>query len=214
MPHIDYPHALQELVIQLKRMPGIGPRSAERIALWIVQGKQKAVSAASLTTSRGQDVAKAILLAVENVGSCTHCGFFTTETVCMICQDEQRIQESLCVVEHPTDILPLERTRVFKGYYHSLGGRLSPLEHVRPEDLRIEELMNRLRQGNISEVILALSADVEGEATAQYIASLLKDWPTPMTVTRIAQGLPVGGGLEAADELTLTRALTGRVRVP
>lgn len=203
MPRIDYPQPLNELITQLKRLPGVGPRSAERIALWTVNGK-----------NRGKEVAAALLLTAENVRPCQQCGFFTTEPLCAICMDDSRAGGPLCVVEQPTDILPLERTGVFRGRYHALGGRLAPLDHVGPEDLNIEGLLERLRRDDRApEVILALGADVEGEATAQYLAGVLREEVSGVGITRIAQGLPAGGGLEAADELTLSRALTGRVRL-
>ena len=203
MRRIDYPEPLQRLIVQLKRLPGIGPRSAERIALWLVgPGPQE--------SSRGREVAETMLENAVKVRACADCGFFTTVERCEICRDEARADAPLCVVEQATDILPLERTGVFKGRYHALGGRLAPLDHVGPEDLSIDRLLERVRDGHATEIILALGADVEGEATAQYLAGLLKDYPA-VSVTRIAQGLPAGGGLESADELTLSRALTGRV---
>ena len=205
MRRIDYPEPLQRLVTQLKRLPGIGPRSAERIALWLVGGQARPDAG-----NRGREVAETILESAAKVRPCADCGFFTTEKHCEICRDEARADGPLCVVEQPTDILPLERTGVFRGRYHALGGRLAPLDHVGPEDLTIERLLERVRDGHAREIILALGADVEGEATAQYLAGLLRDFPE-ITVTRIAQGLPAGGGLESADELTLTRAMTGRV---
>jgi recombination protein RecR len=206
MKRIDYPEPLQRLTTQLKRLPGIGPRSAERIALWLV-GDQRD----SNMGGRGKEVAEAVLESAEKVHPCADCGFFTTEHLCDICQDESRADGPLCVVEQATDILPLERTGVFRGRYHALGGRLAPLDHVGPEDLTIGHLLQRIRaRGSSAEIILALSADVEGEATAQYLAGLLQEFPD-VTVTRIAQGLPAGGGLESADELTLSRAMTGRV---
>jgi len=187
--------------MQLKRMPGIGPRSAERIALWMVQSRD----------ARPGDIALALRNVTEQVQPCAQCGFFSTEPLCEICADETRSPEILCVVEQPTDILPLERTGVFRGRYHALGGRIAPLDHIGPEDLRIDGLMERIKSESPSEVILALSSDVEGEATANYLAGLLKD--SGISVTRIAQGLPAGGGLENADELTLSRALSGRRQV-
>jgi len=182
-------------------MPGVGPRSAERIALWMVQarGEQPSAIARSITATR------------ETVRACERCGFFTTEEVCEICADSTRAADQLCVVEQPTDILPLEKTSAFRGRYHSLGGRISPLDHVGPEDLRIAELVKRVESEGLSEVILALAADVEGEATTNYVVELLK--PFPVTITRIAHGLPAGGGLESADELTLYQALSGRTKL-
>jgi recombination protein RecR len=198
---VEYPVAIRELIAQLRQMPGVGPRSAERIALWMVQtrGEQPDAIARAITTTR------------ENVRACMRCGFFTTEQLCEICADPTRASEQLCVVEQPTDILPLERTSAFRGRYHSLGGRISPLDHVAPEDLRIRELVARVETEGFSEVILALAADVEGEATTNYLVELLKQFP--VTLTRIAHGLPAGGGLESADELTLYQALSGRTKL-
>ena len=201
MKRAEYPAALRELVAQLKRMPGIGPRSAERIALWMVSARN----------ARPGEIAAAISSVTQTVQPCPRCGFFTTEPLCEICADEGRASDMICVVEQATDILPLERTGAFRGSYHALGGRISPLDHVGPEDLRIDALLQRVCQERPAEVILALSLDVEGEATSNYLAGLLREFP--VQVTRIAQGLPAGGGLEHADELTLSRALSGRVRL-
>jgi recombination protein RecR len=195
---VEYPAPIGELVAQLRRMPGIGPRSAERIALWMNQSRD----------ARPGEIAAAIHAAAEGVQPCERCGFFATGTVCEICADPARNPEMLCVVEQATDILPLERTGVYKGRYHALGGRIAPLDHVGPEQLRIGELLVRIDAERPAEIILALGADVEGEATANYLRDLLHG--KPVTVTRIAQGLPAGGGLESADELTLSRALSGR----
>ncbi len=201
MARIDYPEAIRQLIVQLKRLPGIGPRGAERIALWMLRSRD----------AKTQEIAEAITLAATAVQACRRCGFFAVTEECEICADASRQQGPICVVEQATDILPLERTGSLRGTYHALGGRLSPLDHVRPEDLRIGELLVRVREENPGEIILALSADVEGEATANYLGDLLKESGVP--VSRIAQGIPVGGGLEASDELTLTRALVGRVRL-
>jgi recombination protein RecR len=198
---VDYPPAIKHLVTELKRMPGIGPRSAERIALWMIQSRD----------ARPVEIARAISETTEAIRSCPKCGFFTTESLCEFCSDPQRDAAQLCVVEQPTDILPLERTGVFRGRYHSLGGRISPLDHVGPDDLRIASLVERAKTEAPSEIILALGADVEGEATANYIAGLLRE--LPLKVSRLAQGLPAGGGLDHADELTLSRALAGRVTI-
>jgi recombination protein RecR len=201
LKRIDYPPALRELVAQLRRMPGIGPRSAERIALWLVQARD----------ARPAEIARAISDVTASVRPCQQCGFFTMEKLCIICADDSRAGDSICVVEQATDILPLERTGVFKGRYHALGGRISPLDHVGPEQLRIDALLERIKTEAPPEVILALGADVEGEATANYIAGLLRD--LPVLVTRIAQGISAGGSLESADELTLNRALAGRTKM-
>ena len=202
MKRAEYPTAIRDLVAQLRRMPGVGPRSAERIALWMVGARN----------ARPTEIGSAILAVAQAIKPCSQCGFFTTEAVCELCRDDSRAAELLCVVEQATDILPLERTGAFRGHYHALGGRISPLDHIGPEDLRIDALIGRIRAGAFTEVILALGADVEGEATANYLAGLLREFP--VQVTRIAQGLPAGGGLEHADELTLSRALSGRVRLP
>lgn len=201
MIRADYPPALKALIAELKRMPGIGPRSAERIALWMVQTRD----------ARLPEIARAISEVNTQIRPCSRCGFFTADTQCEICADPARDADKLCVIEQPTDILPIERTGAFRGQYHSLGGRISPLDHIGPDDLRIDSLIERVKAENPSEVILALGADVEGEATASYIAGLLRE--LPVTVTRIAQGLPAGSGLEYADELTLSRALAGRREV-
>lgn len=198
---VEYPAALKRLIGELKRMPGVGPRSAERIALWMVQRPD----------ARSAEIARAIAEVTAEIRPCTRCGFFATQTLCEICADEGRDRSLICVVENATDVLPIERTGVFKGRYHTLGGRLSPLEHVAPEDLRIDALVERVRSEAPTEVILALGAEVEGEATASYLADLLRT--EPVSVTRIAQGLPAGGGLEFADEVTVSRALVGRRKV-
>ena len=201
MRKTEYPSALRDLIVQLRQMPGIGPRSAERIALWIVQSKG----------DQPENIAKALTETRKTVRPCSRCGFFATEELCDICSDTSRAQDVLCVVEQPTDILPLEKTSAFRGRYHSLGGRIAPLDHVGPEDLRIKELVARVENEKFSEIIFALAADVEGEATTNYIVDLLKD--KPVTLTRIAHGLPAGGGLESADELTLYQALSGRTKL-
>ena len=182
-------------------MPGIGPRSAERIALWIVQARGE----------QPEGIAKAITNTRIAIRPCAQCGFFATSDLCEICADDSRAKELLCVVEQPTDILPLEKTSAFRGRYHSLGGRISPLDHIAPEDLRIAALIERVEKEMPNEIILALAADVEGEATTNYLVELLKKYP--VTLTRIAHGLPAGGGLESADELTLSRALSGRTKL-
>ena len=198
MKPADYPEPFRELARELRRLPGIGPRTAERIALWL----------ASSQDARPLDLAAALRHAAENLRSCKTCGFFSTEELCEICRDEDRIGREICVVEQATDILPIERTGSFRGRYHVLGGRLAPLDHIGPEQLRIDELLARAQAEAPLEIILALSADVEGEATTNYLAEALS--PLGISVTRIAHGLPAGGGLEHADPLTLQRALAGR----
>jgi recombination protein RecR len=195
---IEYPPALKALVAELKRMPGVGPRSAERIALWIVQKPE----------ARPQEIGQAITEVSQLIRPCRECGFFAEAELCEICADASREDSALCVVENATDVLPIERTGVFRGKYHALGGRISPLEHIGPEHLRIDSLLQRIQRDHPAEVILALGSDVEGEATASYLAGLLRG--AAVSVTRIAQGLPAGGGLEFADELTVSRAMSGR----
>jgi recombination protein RecR len=195
---LDYPDSFRELVRQFRRLPGIGPRSAERIALWLLRSPD----------AKTEHLLSAIAGARENLKTCRLCGFFSEQEECLLCRDEGRAGRELCIVESATDILPLERTGVFRGRYHALGGRLSPLEGIGPEQLRIAELVERLGSERPSEVILALGVDVEGEATAHYLAELLA--PTGVHVTRIAQGLPAGGGVDQADQITLHRALSNR----
>ncbi len=201
MRKIEYPAAIRELIAHLRQMPGVGPRSAERIALWMVQARG----------TQPDEIARSIAATRQLIRPCARCGFFTMEEVCEICADPTRVDDLLCVVEQPTDILPLERTSAFRGRYHSLGGRISPLDHVGPEDLRIGELVRRVEAEGFTEIILALAADVEGEATTNYLVELLK--PFPVSLTRIAHGLPAGGGLESADQLTLYQALSGRTKL-
>jgi recombination protein RecR len=199
MARADFPEPVSALINEFKRLPGVGPRSAERIAVWLLQSPK----ANSAELSAAVSAAKAAIVA------CPVCGFFATREGCGICADSRRDPRILCVVEQATDILPLERSGAFRGHYHCLGGKLSPLDRVAPEDLRIPELIARVDSAEAeTEVILALGSDVEGEATANYLADQLRN--RNCRITRIAQGLPAGGGLEHADELTLLRALQGR----
>jgi recombination protein RecR len=202
MKPVDYPEPFRLLARELRRLPGIGPRSAERIALWIASAKD----------ARPKDLVEALTAATLAIHPCTQCGFFATEPLCEICSDSARSGREICVIEQATDVLPIERTGAFPGLYHVLGGRLSPLDHVGPEDLAITRLIERVRTESPTEIILALSADVEGEATTNYLAECLA--PTGIPVTRIAHGLPAGGGLDHADPLTLQRALSGRRALP
>ncbi|MEX1119809.1 MAG: recombination mediator RecR, partial [Terrimicrobiaceae bacterium] len=198
MKTADYPEPFRLLAKELRRLPGIGPRSAERMALWLSSTKD----------ARPRDLAKALIDAAEQIQPCQRCGFFATSEFCDICEVSGRSGREVCVVEHATDVLPIERTSSFSGLYHVLGGRLSPLDHVGPEDLAISKLLARVESEHPTEVILALSADVEGEATTNYLSECLA--PFGIAVTRIAHGLPAGGGLDHADPLTLLRALAGR----
>jgi len=198
MKAADYPEPFRSLTRELRRLPGIGPRSAERITLWL----------ASSPDAKPCELASALHEVADKLRSCRICGFFATEELCEICLDESRLGGEICVVEQASDVLPLERTGFFRGRFHVLGGRLAPLDHVGPDQLRIGELTVRLQTECPREIILALSADVEGEATTNYVAEILA--PTGILLTRIAHGLPAGGGLEHADPLTLQRALAGR----
>ncbi len=198
---LDYPAPFVALTRELRRLPGVGPRSAERMALWLLGHKD----------ARPLQLASALVEAGGAIKPCSRCGFFATGPLCAICEDPGRLGKEICVVENATDILPLERTGTFRGLYHSLGGRLAPLDHIGPDELRTAELVERVRNEKPSEVILALSADVEGEATTNYLVGILA--PLGVPVSRIAHGLPAGGGLEHADQITLLRALSGRRRV-
>lgn len=199
MKRADFPQPVKALVGELKRLPGVGPRSAERIAVWLLQN----------TRANPVALADSLRVAKETVVPCPICGFFATAAGCDVCDDPARDDHLLCVVEQATDVLPLERSGSFRGRYHCLGGKLSPLDRVSPEDLRIPPLIRRIEAASEEiEVILALGSDVEGEATANYLAELLRG--RNCKLTRIAQGLPAGGGLEHADELTLLRAMQGR----
>ena len=196
------PGPVTQLVAALGRLPGIGPRSAERLALHLVQGDADAV----------RQLAAVLVEARERVASCGRCGALTEHQPCPVCADDRRDASQLCVVERALDVLSLEKSGTFKGRYHVLGGKLSPLNGIGPEDLRIAELETRLADGLVQEVILALGSDVEGDATSHYLARRLAS--RGVRVSRLAQGLPAGSGLEFADELTLSRALEGRREMP
>jgi len=198
---MDYPKPVQHLIAQVAKLPGIGKRSAERIALHLLK--------ANHDTSK--QLAQAILETKSKIRNCSRCGSYAEETLCEICQSPRRRQTVICVVEGPNDILTLERTAAFDGVYHALMGRISPLNGVGPEQLRIVALIERVNREKPSEVILALGTDVESEATAHYVREQLK--PLSLTVTRIGLGLPAGSTLEAADEVTLSRALEGRRKI-
>lgn len=199
MKPVDFPAPVKALVAELKRLPGVGSRSAERIAVWLLQSPK----------ANPLPLADSLTAAKQAIRPCSVCGFFATEAGCDVCDDPTRDAQLLCVVEQATDVLPLERSGSFRGRYHCLGGKLSPLDRVSPEDLRIPSLVRRIESASAEiEVILALGSDVEGEATANYLADLLRG--RNCRLTRIAQGLPAGGGLEHADELTLMRAMQGR----
>ncbi|CAB4570186.1 unannotated protein [freshwater metagenome] len=193
-----YEGAIQDLIDALGRLPGIGPKSAQRIAFHILQSDSEV--AAALVDS--------IRTVKERVKFCIHCGNVSEESECRICRDPRRENSSICVVEESKDVIAIERTREFRGKYHVLGGAISPIDGIGPEQLRIRELMTRLADSEITEVILATDPNLEGEATATYLSRLIK--PMGIKVSRLASGLPVGGDLEYADEVTLGRAFEGR----
>ena len=196
-----YEGAIQDLIDALGRLPGIGPKSAQRIAFHILQAEPEI--AAALVDS--------IRTVKERVKFCTTCGNVSEEDECRICRDPRRENSSICVVEESKDVIAIERTREFRGKYHVLGGAISPIDGIGPEQLRIRELMSRLSDPDIKEVILATDPNLEGEATATYLARMIK--PLDIKVSRLASGLPVGGDLEYADEVTLGRAFEGRRNV-
>jgi recombination protein RecR len=189
--------AVDNLVAQLTRLPGIGTRTAQRLAFHLLSTRKEEALA----------LAEAIEEVKERVRFCKECGNLTEEELCSICQDGRRDRSVVCVVEQPADLLSLERTHEYRGLYHVLGGSLSPLDGVEPEHLRLAELLRRVEAGGVEEVVLATNPNMTGEATAAYVAERLRD---RVRVTRLASGLPVGGDLEYADEVTLGRALAGR----
>lgn len=193
-----YEGAIQELIDELGRLPGVGPKSAQRIAFHILQSESVDI----------QRLVEAIREVKERVKFCEICGNVSEDVQCRICRDPKRELQAICVVEESKDVQAIEKTREFRGRYHVLGGAISPIEGIGPENLRIKELMTRLADGAVTEVILATDPNLEGEATATYLARLIK--PLGLTVTRLASGLPVGGDLEYADEVTLGRAFEGR----
>lgn len=192
------PDPIHSLVAGLSKLPGIGPRSAERIALFLVQTDNDFV----------QSLANLLIRAKQEILLCEICGGLTEKSPCRICSDPRRDASSICLVEKPVDILSLEKSGAFHGHYHVLGGKISPLNGVGPEDLRIPQLENRLKAQGVQEVIIALPSDVEGDATSSYLKKLLGSGG--VKISRIAHGLPVGSGLDFADDLTLSRALEGR----
>jgi len=196
-----YDGIVQDLIDEFGRLPGIGPKSAQRIAFHILQTPTFDVSRLSQLLGELR----------ERVRFCEICGNVSEQERCAICRDPRRDPTVLCVVEEPKDVVAIERTREFRGRYHVLGGAISPIEGIGPDDLRVRELMTRLADGTITELILATDPNLEGEATATYLARMTK--PLGLTVTRLASGLPVGGDLEYADEVTLGRAFEGRRRL-
>ena len=196
-----FPAALQELADQFARLPGIGGKTAQRLAFHVLE----------LPLSEAQSFAEAILEAKRLVHTCPVCQNLTDRDVCPICDDDLRDHSVICVVAEPKDVIALERSREFSGVYHVLHGVISPLNHITQDDIRIKELLMRVAQGDIKEIIMATNPDTEGEATAMYISRLLR--PMEVKVTRLAYGVPVGSQLEYADEVTLSRALEGRQEI-
>ena len=189
--------SVENLVAQLTRLPSVGQRTAQRLAFHLL----------SVPKEEALALARALEEVKERVRFCNECGNLTEEELCVICTDPRRDRTVVCVVEQPVDVVSLERTHEFRGLYHVLGGSLSPLDGVEPSDLRVGQLLYRVEQGGIEEVVLATNPNMTGEATAAYLADRLRD---RVRVTRLASGLPVGGDLEYADEVTLGRALSGR----
>ncbi|MGQ0550940.1 MAG: recombination mediator RecR [Armatimonadota bacterium] len=195
---MDYPGPLARLIDELSKMPTVGPKTAQRLAFHILR----------LSQEEAQALADAVVDVKAKMRTCSTCFTITDVDPCSICTNPARSATLLCVVEDPRDVIALERTREYRGRYHVLGGAISPLDGIGPDDLKIPQLLERVRAGGIDEVIVATNPRVEGEATAIYLARVLK--PLGVRVTRIAHGLPVGGDLEYADEVTLARALEGR----
>ena len=193
-----YEGAVQELIDELGRLPGVGPKSAQRLAFHILEADPQDM----------KRLVDAITTVKDRVKFCTVCGNVTEQELCNICRDARRDPSVICVVEESKDVLAVERTRSFRGRYHVLGGAINPIAGIGPEQLRIRELLTRLNDGAIQEIIIATDPNLEGEATATYLARMLKS--IGITVTRLASGLPVGGDLEYADEVTLGRAFAGR----
>jgi len=192
---------MAQLIEELHKLPGIGPKNAQRLAYFLLHAPEEQARA----------LAEAIIAVKEKIIFCSVCQNITEVDPCAVCQDEQRDRSKICIVEKPLDILPLERTRGYNGLYHVLHGAISPMEGVGPDDLRIRELLARLKNSSVQETILATNPNLEGEATAMYLQRLIA--PLGIKVTRLARGLPFGSSLEYADEVTLTRALEGRQEI-
>lgn len=195
-----YENVIQDLITELGRLPGVGPKSAQRIAFHLLDSDAEDV----------QRLAQSIVEAKKRVHFCSVCGNVTVETECRVCTDPRRDDTVICVVEESKDVVAIERTREFRGKYHVLGGAINPIAGIGPDQLRIAALLTRLQDGTVTEVIIATDPNLEGEATATYLMRLLM--PMGITVTKLASGLPVGGDLEYADEVTLGRAFEGRQR--
>ncbi len=192
---------VENLIEKLCRLPGVGPKSAQRLAFYIL----------SIPRKEAEELARSIVEVKEKVRNCSNCFNISTEEICTICSDERRDKGIICVVEEPKDLVAIERSGSYKGLYHVLGGAISPIDGIGPEELRIAELVARLKKAPVREVIVATNPNAEGEATAIYLSRIIR--PLGIKVTRLASGLPVGGDLEYADEVTLGRALLGRTEI-
>ena len=197
----NFPAALERLTEQFARLPGIGSKSAQRLAFHVL----------ALPDEQAEEFASAIVDAKKTVKTCPVCQNLTDQELCPICADSERDHSVICVVAEPKDVIAMERAREYGGVYHVLHGVISPLNHVGPDDIRIRELLTRVGQGDVQEIIMATNPDTEGEATAMYLSRLLR--PVGVKVTRLAYGIPVGSQLEYADEVTLLRALEGRQEI-
>jgi recombination protein RecR len=195
---MHYPEPISKLIDSFMKLPGIGPKTAVRLAFFVLSMKEDVVL----------DFAKALVNAKRNLTYCSNCGHITDRDPCYICEDERRDKTVICVLQDPKDVIAMEKMKEYNGLYHVLHGAISPMDGIGPEDIKIPELLKRLQDDTVQEIILATNPNIEGEATAMYISRLLK--PTGIKVTRIAHGLPVGGDLEYADEVTLSKALEGR----
>lgn len=195
---MHYPEPISKLIDSFMKLPGIGPKTAVRLAFFVLNMKEDVVL----------DFAKALVSAKRNLTYCSVCGHITDQDPCYICEDHRRDKSVICVVQDPKDVIAMEKMKEYAGLYHVLQGAISPMDGIGPEDIKIPELLKRLQDDTVQEIILATNPNIEGEATAMYLSRLLK--PTGIKMTRIAHGLPVGGDLEYADEVTLSKALEGR----
>ena len=197
----NYAKSLNKLIDEFAKLPGVGPKSAQRLAMHVLKGSLEEAKALALS----------IVKAKQSIQNCKICHNLTEEQLCPVCQDQRRDRSTICIVEEPRDVLALEKSGSYQGLYHVLMGAISPLDGIRPEDLKIRELLLRLKQNRVKEIIVATDSDAEGEATALYLGKLLK--PLGVKITRIACGIPAGGNLEYADQATLGKAIQGRQEV-
>ena len=194
----DYPEPIEKLIEAFAKLPGIGPKTAQRLAFYVLKSK----------SDYGEELGKAVLEIKQKIKLCSICGNYTDQEHCSICRSNTRSKEVICVVEDPKDVLALEKTNEYRGLYHVLHGAISPIDGIGPEQLTIRELIKRLESGDIKEIILATNSTIEGDTTSLYLAKLVS--PLNIKITRIAQGIPVGGDIDYADEITLSKAFIGR----